>query len=157
MKELFKSYTLSKRALSGQDANPPKSLTDIQVRKIVEKHLRSGLLRKLGIDNWDISYTYTDCDEVYYAAQCGLDPAYKHAHITINPTSHENEEDVNNSLIHELMHIVASPVESVHMIDIVGYQEDSAEYKRTQEQWRQAIEQLVCNLTKIYLPLLGVK
>lgn len=157
---LLKSY---KRALSLEEIMQeqftlPNALSAKQVKNIVNKQLKKNkLISKLNLQDWNIQFLFDACDNTHWAAQCEQDPAYKIARVTINPGLHETEEEVINSLVHELMHIVLAPVEGVHMIDLAGYDEDSPEFRRSHEQWRQACEQLVCSLTKSYTALLSAK
>lgn len=153
-------YKKSKQAfiLEEEIAIPvnPDALSLKAVEAHVKKRLKKDkLLSKLGLTDWKIGFDYGSCGNPAWAACCGQDPAYKLAHITIDPNHHENTDDLDESLIHELVHIVLSPVDAFVTIQMAGLNEESGEYHRLREHWRQANEQTVCAITKIIKPTLG--
>lgn len=134
----------------------PEGLGEKEVKRIVNDLVKKKkLVSKLGLTDWDILIDFGPCEQPQWAAQCAQDPAYKIAHIRIDPALHDKEQDVKESLLHELMHVIVSPVESFFMVQLAGLDDESPEAGRQMEHWRQSNEQLVCKLTKLYTPLLG--
>lgn len=79
-----------------------------RVQEIVERHL-VPLRSQLALNTWRITFTYGPTDPAGNTGTCTRKAEYLNAHIVIDPHEHETDEEVFDTLVHELLHIVLSP------------------------------------------------
>jgi len=128
------------------------------VRRIVDENIDS-LKALLGLDSWTIHVEYgkvklpgrTDGN---FWGKCVTDPAhFENATIVIDPKKHNAEQDVIETLIHELCHAVISCFNQIdHVIEEFV---SPAEYKALSVMWYHANEQVVERICRIVTNLYG--
>src|SRR3954447_2607620 len=83
-----------------------------EAKAIVEREIEA-LLRQLGLEHWKIAVSYdperTDSDGHVKHGECTRLLDYESAHISLNPESFDDQDDVLRTLRHELFHVVLSP------------------------------------------------
>lgn len=82
----------------------PAPLTPAEMRPIVDE-LLPVWMGKLGCPHWDVSVRYEPCSNPEWSASCQREVAYEVAVITLDPAHHFTREDVEQSIIHELLHV----------------------------------------------------
>ena len=122
------------------------------VKEIVEREIEP-LKEKLGIKFWKIKVSYNLRSNSGFSADVGhctrlVD--YDQAYIQLDPSGLKNEEHVIEILLHELFHIVLSPLDilcnSLHELF-----KDDEKLKGVMESIRvHSIEKAVINLERMY-------
>ena len=79
-------------------------LTAEEMRPMVEE-LLPAWMKKLGCPHWEVSVVYGPCAHPEWSASCQREVEYEIAVITLDPAHHFTREDVERSLVHELLHV----------------------------------------------------
>ena len=109
----------------------------------------------LALREWDIRHYAEKCPNDSFTAQCRINTPYHRAFIWIDPAGHEAEDDVLDSLRHELLHLVGAEWE-VYATMIMAGVEDSETMQRVEDRaCTLASERTVSKLEKM-LDGLGV-
>ena len=112
------------------------------VREIVGRVL-TPFSRALGVSHWNIVVDYGPCSVKTWAAECGRNPNYNNAEITLDPEKFSEPADVEASLRHELQHIVLAPWDVYRNVLTEPLDTESPEGQREQALFRHCIEQAV--------------
>ena len=82
-------------------------VTDAVAKRLVNKHL-PNLLKELGISHWEIIVDIAELEDGILGC-CYTKPKYDYSHIILDPSSHDNEQHLIDTLLHECLHILHSP------------------------------------------------
>lgn len=115
--------------------------------EIVDANIE-GMKAQFNLQQWRIQINYEPLEE-YCVAQCFMATAYQRATIKIDPEQHETEDEVVDSLRHELLHIVLAPYNIYRSMVTPNIEKDSAMDTVEEEAWTVAIESAVLNLERI--------
>lgn len=108
------------------------------VHTIIQAH-EERIVTALGLEAWRIQYTIEAIPDGPYAAMCERWPEYQRATITIDPARAADDEDVLDSLVHELLHIVLSPIDLYRAI-VTPYVPEGAPDESAETAFTHAIE-----------------
>lgn len=118
------------------------------VQRVVDENILR-LMREIGIPHWDLEIIYGPTGNDNWKAMTsygGID--YQHATITINPADHSSEDDVLNTLIHELIHVLLSPLVRYRAVVTTHIMEGTPEDRAETLVWTHAIEQTVLSIER---------
>lgn len=123
-----------------------------EVIAIVEQRLE--LYRDaLNLHQWTITVTYGRCETEGSGATVDLSKAdYRMALINIDPDQHDTPEQVRESLLHELLHIVLEPLNNYrlnmrHQLAVALGSDLSEELDGFEHHlWRRGVERAIHNL-----------
>lgn len=113
-----------------------------EVRAIVETHA-SAMLHLVGAPHWKVEIEYGRCDNPEWGAQCYRKVEYWHAIITLDPERHDTEQDVLDSLRHEMTHLLLAPFDLYRDLMTQHISVDSPEGRQEGVAWTFAVEQTV--------------
>ena len=136
-------------------AGKKKHLTMTQMRKMVEELLPTWI-EKLGCPHWEIHVEYGECDEAHWAAQCERNVSYEIATIRLDPKYHYSREDVERSLIHELLHVKLAIFDLYREVVTQNRLPDTTEAREEARLWEYCIEQGVKDLRRLVFGMGGM-
>lgn len=119
-----------------------------EVQRIVSDNILR-LVEAVGVPHWQIDIQYGPLGNDSWKAMCSRNSDYDQATITIDPAQHVNEDDVLNSVIHELIHVALAPLDlyrnfmTAHMAELGSVASDQERVL-----WSFTIEQLVRNIER---------
>lgn len=113
--------------------------------RIVERALEP-MSAALAVPHWRINVTVGRCSNPNHVASCSRQAEYYQAQIIIDPDKAEDEDDVLNSLRHELLHVVLGDVDL--MFDAMR-DEDGHVSVHQHRMWEFAVERMVATLEKL--------
>lgn len=93
---------------------PPEELTVESVSRICREYIdKYDLLNTLELGNWKVKIRVEELldEEGGYLGLCQFDRAYNLAEIGIAVRPHKSEDDVKDTLMHELVHIVLHEID----------------------------------------------
>lgn len=116
-----------------------------EVRTIVEANVKR-LMSAIGIPHWNVTIHY-ERHESGAMGTCDLAHIdYCRALITIDPAQHDTPQEVIDTLVHELLHIVLAPAELYRNASIQSLPE--AAMNVTEIVYTHALEQIVLTLER---------
>lgn len=122
------------------------------VRAIVGREIEP-LLRRLGVPHWHVRVVYRpegpDDRQILRRGECDRFVDYNHATISMNPEAFETEEDVLDTLRHEVFHIVLASFD-VFLHAVMAAVECEAQRRTLRSVWTHAAEQGVVALGRMY-------
>ena len=122
------------------------------VKAIVDREIEP-MMARLGVPHWRVSVDYGPCSNPNWKASCGRTPDYNQATITIDASLADNEQDVIDSLEHELFHVLLAPFGLYRDLVTQHVAEGSAEEKQEARLFCFTIEQMVINLKRMRIGL----
>jgi len=78
--------------------------------KLITKKLVNRWKYLLGIEEWDIKFRYSKLEEDTMGV-CMADPQYKKATIIVDIAEHKNNEELLDTIRHEMLHIIHAEFE----------------------------------------------
>ncbi|KQR22876.1 hypothetical protein [Deinococcus sp. Leaf326] len=123
-------------------------LTVEQMREYVEELLPLWIQR-LGCPHWSISVTYGPCSNPDWSAQCSRQVAYDVAEITLDPAHHDSKEEIERSLIHELLHVKLAVFDLYRNVVTQNRLPGTAADREESALWEFTIEQAVKDLRRM--------
>lgn len=118
-----------------------------EVKRIVETHV-DILKEALALFHWRITISY-DPERDGWKASCDRNGGdYLRAAINIDPAKHGDEDDVVESLKHELIHLLLTPFDVYRNVLTAGVDEDSVEGQRELALWAHVVEQATVNIER---------
>jgi hypothetical protein len=120
-----------------------------KARAIVRRHWRR-IGRSLGLEGWEIRLFFGQPEQADQVASCDADPSYQVATITLDPARAESEEDLLDSLLHELAHVVHAPFELFWRLALVDVP-DGPRREQLKELWLHCCEQTRLIVQRGYL------
>lgn len=131
-------------------------LTIAEMRVMVEE-LLPAWMQKLGCPHWSVTVVYSACSDPTWSASCYREAAYEVATITLDPQHHFTREDVERSLIHELLHIKLAPFDLYRSVitqnrapGTTAAREESALFEFCVEQAVKELRRLVKGMGGLY-------
>jgi hypothetical protein len=128
------------------------------VKAIVDREIEP-LMKRLGIPHWRIVVGYepesTDDPDRYCRGRNFRLVDYNRARVVLNPEGCDTEEEVLETLRHELEHVVISPFDVYLNAVTAAIPKDSPLAEVLESVWIHAMEQTVVNLNRMYLGLTG--
>jgi hypothetical protein len=119
-------------------------------REIVDAHILA-MMRQLGVQAWRVSVLYEPAgDNPNWVASCATNLPYQRATIRINPHMAESEEDVLDSLRHELIHVLLAPLDAYRDLVTSNIESGSSMDAAESRAWTQAIETCVLAVERIF-------
>lgn len=116
-----------------------------EVQAIVEANI-DRLMTAVGVPHWRLTIAY-ERHETGAMGTCDLaDIDYCRAHITIDPAQHETPDEVINTLVHELLHIILAPAELYRNVAIQNLPESAM--GANEVVYTHALEQMVLSLER---------
>lgn len=118
-----------------------------EARAIVERHL-VPFMAALGVPHWKVTVDYGRCERETWIVQCSRNGDYWKAYITIDPAKHEDEEELLDSLRHELLHVLIAPFDL--FVDAALQHVPDGDASRAMDRIREhAVEATVRNLERM--------
>lgn len=111
---MSKTKVKSKK-IKKQVVEPPEELTLESVTRICSEYIsKYDLLNTLELGNWKVKIRVEELldEEGGYLGLCQFDRAYNLAEIGIAVQPHKSAEDIKDTLMHELVHIVLHEIDS---------------------------------------------
>lgn len=118
-------------------------------KKIVDAHIKQ-LMWATQTQMWTVNIIYGPCNNSWALAQVQISIDYFLADITINHAKHETEDQVLNSLRHELLHLVLAPFELYHEAMSETFKDDPKLMGIHKRLMTHACESMVHNLEHIF-------
>jgi hydroxymethylpyrimidine/phosphomethylpyrimidine kinase len=118
-------------------------------REIVDAHILA-MMRQLGVQAWKVSVLYEPTGNPNWVASCTRQLPYQSAVIRIDPHMAESEEDVLDSLRHELIHVLLAPLDAYRDVVTSNIEADSPMDAAEDRAWTQAIETCVLAVERIF-------
>jgi nitric oxide synthase oxygenase domain/subunit len=118
------------------------------VKAIVEANIER-LMEAIGIPHWRLTVYYEAPENPNWKASCDRSGAdYWRASITIDPKHANDADDVIDSLVHELLHIVLAPFDLYRNAVTPHIAVDTPEGRQEQVIWTHVMEQTVLTLER---------
>lgn len=114
-----------------------------EVKKFVQGRIYE-LKQQLCLQEWRINFEYLTLD---HPANCTPLPGYKKAIIQIDPVQQENEEELQNTLRHELLHCFVADIETYRKA--VGELTTDKEFSAIDAMFRHSVESVVNQIERI--------
>ena len=120
-----------------------------EVKAIVDRNIKP-MMALLGVQHWKINVLYEPCTNPNWVASCARNIAYQKATITIDPSRADSEEDVIDSLRHELIHVLLAPFDAYRGIMTSHLTQGDTLDRIEDEAWEVAIENTVLAVERIF-------
>jgi hypothetical protein len=114
----------------------------VRCKRIVEKHF-SKIVAELHLTDWSISVDYLKLENKESAAYCHADIDYKKALLELDPERHTSDQDVVDTLYHELAHVILASFNLYR--DVVNPKPSEAEERL----WTFVLETVTTHLEKV--------
>lgn len=119
-------------------------------REVVDQYIKP-MMNLLGVQAWDVTVLYVPPpQDPRWMAACSRNPPYQRATIWIDPERHDTEEEVLNSLRHELIHVVLNPFDTYRGIMTCDIDKGSTIDRIEDEAWTMAVENAVLAIERIF-------
>nr|WP_290224128.1 hypothetical protein [Trichocoleus desertorum] len=119
-------------------------------REIVDANILK-MMRQLGVQAWRVSVLYEPAgNNPNWVASCLTNLPYQRATIRIDPQMAESEEDVLDSLRHELIHVLLAPLDAYRDLVTSNIEADSSMDAAESRAWTMAIETCVLAVERIF-------
>lgn len=125
------------------------------MQAIVNEHL-VAYRDALGLPDWHIETAYGHDDGNAASVDLGK-AAYRRARIIIDPAQHDSREEVLETLLHELLHIVLMPlryhrISMRHQVAIARGADITPEFDAWEhDEWLRAEEHVVTSLERVLI------
>lgn len=103
----------------------------------------------LGVSDYTTTIYYRPCGNAGWVADCGTNPPYKRAEITIDPAEHDDESDALDSLRHELIHVLLDEFGAYRGIVQAVIAADSAADAAERKAWTLGSERTVLRVERL--------
>ena len=130
-------------------------LTIPELQGMVEE-LLPAWMNKLGCPHWSVTVVYGECVNPEWAAGCRREAAYEIATITLDPAQHFDREDVERSLLHELLHVKLAAFDVYRDFVSQNRKPGTAAEREESVIWTFCIEQAVKELRRLVRGMGGI-
>lgn len=137
------------------DSGDEATLSVEEMRPIVEELLPLWM-RKLGCPHWGITVVYGPCSNPDWSASCHREVAYEVAIITLDPSKHVDREDVERSILHELLHVKLAVFDLYRNVVTQNRGVNTPAAREESALWTFCIEQAVKELRRLIVGMGGI-
>ena len=120
-----------------------------KVKEIVDANILK-MMCQLGVQAWKIGVFYEPAGDPNWVASCSRQLPYQSATIRIDPQMAESEEDVLDSLRHELIHVLLAPLDAYRDLVTSNIESESPMDTAEDRAWTLAIESCVLAVERIF-------
>ncbi len=120
-----------------------------EVKAVVDREIEA-MAKALGVAHWSLTVSYGPCSRKEWSAECVRQAEYNVAKIIIDPEKQGDEDDVLDSLLHELAHVVLAPFDTYRSVMTAADVPGSPADKRERNLWAFAVEQGVICVMRAY-------
>lgn len=118
-----------------------------EAKSIINESFIGWLRWALDLQSWEVNIIWRDLPRGVLG-KCEADSRYKRADISVDARKHDSEEEIQDTVRHEMLHVVGAHFETYRraLCPIVG----EKQWKILEEIWRDANEGLVKQLESIF-------